>query len=416
MTVGEHRKVTGFSGNEIFCLHRLGYEPGQLCLGNDVISLGVLRGLGADLSSLGGGEVTEVTRLVHNGRENAFRRLLEEAGRYGGVGLAGVSFDLINHGNHLEFIATGSTVRSLGVESGAPMFSSAANGQELYCQKDCHFDPVSFVFGNVAYSIGIGGNILGALRGLKRGEIQEYTALFDRTRHLSLARIKDEARRVGANAVIGIATSIMPLHGTQEMVMMGTASRHPALAEYSADPVTSDMTSQELWNMVNIGYLPVGLVMGVSVYSLGLTGGIMSYVQSLLGGQVSGLTELLYEAREKALERIQRDAEQYAADEIVGVKTNIYDLGGGLMEVMVIGTAIRKFDQAGTRTDSLLPQVMIEDRDTFIHSQRETIHLREGGKASVRQTLGGPLSIVATIITIGFVAYHYLESLSSVFH
>ncbi len=49
MRVGQHRKVTGFSGNEIFCLDRLGYAPGQLCLGNNVISLGVVKGIGAGL-------------------------------------------------------------------------------------------------------------------------------------------------------------------------------------------------------------------------------------------------------------------------------------------------------------------------------------------------------------------------------
>jgi hypothetical protein len=42
------------------------------------------------------------------------------------------------------------------------------------------------------------------------------------------------------------------------------------LTQYNANPVTSDMTSQEMWNLANLGYLPVRLVMGVSVYSLGL--------------------------------------------------------------------------------------------------------------------------------------------------
>src|SRR5438128_8538493 len=112
MTVSEHRKVSGFSGNEIFCLKKLGYAPGQLCLGNNVISLGVAKGIGAGLSNLAGGEVTEITSLVHEGRRSAYMRMVQEAKRYGGIGLAGVSFDLINHGSNLEFIAIGSTVRN----------------------------------------------------------------------------------------------------------------------------------------------------------------------------------------------------------------------------------------------------------------------------------------------------------------
>ena len=59
--------------------------------------------------------------------------------------------------------------------------------------------------------------------------------------------------------------------------------------------------------------------MGVSVYSLGLKGGIVASLKSLGGGEVKGLTDLLYEAREKALARIEQDAEAYGADEVVGV-------------------------------------------------------------------------------------------------
>ena len=163
-------------------------------------------------------------------------------------------------------------------------FSTADDAQALYCQLDSGFKPHKFVFGNVAYSIGVGGSIMGALRGLKRGEVAEYTKIFDHTRHLALTRIKEEAKEVGANAVIGIKTSIMPLLATQEMMMIGTASSHPALSQYAADPVTCDLTNEELWNMTNIGYLPVSLVMGVSVYSLGLAGGIGSFFKSLAGG------------------------------------------------------------------------------------------------------------------------------------
>src|SRR5690349_11867843 len=110
MDVKAHNKVTGFSGNEIFCLNQLGYRAGQLCLGNNVVALGVVRGFGAGLSNLAGGEITEITDLVHTGRQHAYERMMEEAQRYGGIGLAGVSFDMINHGGNLEFIALGSTV------------------------------------------------------------------------------------------------------------------------------------------------------------------------------------------------------------------------------------------------------------------------------------------------------------------
>jgi len=394
----QHRRVTGLSGNEIFCLNRLNMQPGQLCVGNSVVALGVARGIGAGLSTLGGGEVEEITRLVHDGRMHAYDRMMEEARRYGGVGLTGVSFDMISHGTNIEFITIGSTVHQEANEQDGLKFSTSADAQQLYCQMDSGFQPLHFVFGNVAYSIGIGGNVTGAFRKLARGEVPEYSRIFDETRHLALTRIVDEAKKYGANAVVGIQTTIAPLKGAQEMMMVGTASHHPALLDYTKQPVTSDMTNEEMWNMAHLGYLPLRLVMGVSVYSLGLRSGVWSALQSLGGGEVTGLTELLYEAREKALARIERDAEACGADEVVGVKTYVYNLGGGLVEFMAIGTAVKKFAGASTHTDSLPPQAIIQDRDTFVDdTQGGALSVRGEKATSAPKLQGGPVRILAVI-------------------
>lgn len=408
MKIIEHTKVTGFSGNEIFCLNKLNYEAGQLCLGNNVVALGALRGLGAGLSTLAGGEIAEVTNLVHEGRKHAFERMMEEARHYGGIGISGISFDIINHAGNLEFIAIGSTIHH-GNENQIA-FSTSANAQELYCQMDAGFKPCSFVFSNIAYSIGMGGSIKGAFRGLLRGEVPQYTEIFEKTRHVALERIKNEAKQFGANAVIGIQTSIIPLLGTQEMMMLGTASKHAALESFNNDPITSDMTNEEMWNLINIGYMPLQLVMGVSVYSLGLTAGITSTIKSFIGGKVESLTEILYEAREKALKRLEDAAEKCGADKVVGVKTHIYDLGGGLVEFMVIGTAVKKIPNLTTNTQSLPPQAIIQDRETFINSTqgREFSTRREVDSASATQR--GPLSIfIFLLVAIFYIVNFFIK-------
>jgi len=403
MPMIEHSKVSGLSGNEIFCLKKLNFTPGQLCIGNSVVSLGVGKGFTSGLSTLAGGEVTQITELIHNGRQNSFDRILEEAKHYGGVGLTGVTFDLINHGSNLEFLSIGSAIKNPSSGSDTLAFSTSADAQQLYCQIDSGFKPHSFVFGNVAYSIGVGGNIGGAFRSLKRGEVAQFTEIFDRTRHLALSRIKEEAKQAGANAVIGIQTSITPFLGAQEMLMIGTASSHPALNQYQNDPVTSDMTNEELWNMVNIGFLPISLVMGVSVYSLGFASGFMSFMQSLAGGKVIGLTEILYEAREKALERLQIAAQKCNADEVVGVKTRVYDLGGGLVEFMVIGTAVKKFDGVTTSQENLPVQATIQDRETFVDSTQDTdVNLNQAKAASARKLQQGPVVIIGVVFYLVF--------------
>jgi uncharacterized protein YbjQ (UPF0145 family) len=392
-----HKKVTGLSGNEIFCLSKMGLEAGQLCVGNSVVAIGLAGGLSAGLSTLGGGEVTEVTQLVHQGREKAFDRMMAEAAQYGGAGVTGVSFDLIQHGGNLEFITVGSTVHQPGADQAR--YSTSADAQELFCQMDAGFEPVHFVFGNIAYSIGLGGSIAGVFNQLSRGEVPQYTRIFEQTRKLALQRIRDAAVSYGANAVIGIRTTITPLMGAQEMMMVGTASKHPLLNGVPHLPVTSDMTNEEMWNMASLGYMPLRLVMGVSVYSLGLKAGILSALKSLGGGEVGELTELLYEAREKALARIEEDAELYGADEVVGVKTHMYDLGGGLVEFLAIGTAVKKMPGMGTKSESLLPQAIIKDEDTFVDSMR-SLNMEAGRKESASRTQGGPLAIIFFFIGV----------------
>jgi len=361
--------VTGLSGNEIYCLRLKGFQPGDLLVGNSIYSIGMLGGIGSGLRTMLGGEVTQLTSIIHDGRANAYQRMVHEAQQRGGIGITGVSSELVTYGGNVEFLSIGSAVHQ-GDSTGEPLrFSSSADGQELYCQIDAGFTPVRFVFGNVAYSIGVGGGILGALRSIGRGEVVEYSEIFNRTRHLALERIKTEAREANANAVVGIQTSIMALQGMQEMVMLGTASRHPLLMqEQQQDPITSDLTNEEMWNLINLGYMPVRLLLGVSVYSLGLIGSITAAFKALVRGEISELTSLIYEAREKAIGQIAHEAMTCGADDVVGVKTYVYELGSGIIEFLAMGTAVKKMSGLTTVSPALPPQAIIQDKDTFINT------------------------------------------------
>ncbi len=359
--------ISGLSGNEIFCLRQQGMHPGDLVIGNSVFSLGLIGGIASGLKTIVGGEVTQVTSIIHEGRQKAYDRMVSEAHKHGGIGITGVTNELVQQLGNVEFLSIGSCVHKDGERAERLVFSSSADGQELHCQMDAGFAPKKFVFGNVAYSIGLGGGILGSLKSLKRGEVKEFSQIFNTTRHLALQRIQAEAQNVGANAVVGINTSIIPFAGMQEMVMIGTASYHPVLSDHS-HPITSDLTNQEMWNLINLGYMPLQLVLGVSVYSLGLVGGITAAFKSFVRGEINELTTLIYEAREQAIAHIAEDARKCNADQVVGIKTYVYQLGSGIIEFMAIGTAVKKMPGVSTHSPMLLPQAIIQDRDTFINT------------------------------------------------
>lgn len=287
-----------------------------------------------------------------------------------GHGATSLTTELIFHPGNIEFLSVASTIHQ---KTGIPerSFTTASDGQELFCQVDAGYQPMSFVLGNVAYSIGVGRGITGAFKQLARGEVRQYSDLFTQTRNLALQRIVAEAQSVGANAVVGIKTNILPFGGqaVQEMVMVGTASRHemsdPAFAAMGV--ITSDLTPEETWSLAKIGYSPMKLVLGTSVYSMGLVGNISAAFKNFVKGEISEMTQLIYSAREESLAKVREQATEISADDVVGIKTYVYDLGGGLIEFLAIGTAVKRTTSATTTSEQLPVQAIIKDKDTFIN-------------------------------------------------
>lgn len=355
--------ISGFSGNEIYCLAEKGWSPGSIVVGNSVQSLGFVGGLSSSVRTIAGGEITNLTQLINEGRHAAITRLEKEAQGQGAHGVTGVTSDLKKLGTMREFIAIGSTIRSATYHG--PFFTTACTGQDLYCQLDAGYQPCHFVIGNVAYALGVGRGFLGMVRGFAGGEVREFSEMYNHTRHLALQRLEQEAMQCGANSVVDIQTQIISIGaGAREMLMVGTASSNPVLGKRER-PVTSELTGEELWNLARLGYAPLRLLLGTSVYSLGIARGIGAFFQGLGRGEVDSVTQLIYEARANCLRHIHEEAESIGADCVIGIKVFIHEIGGTFVEVMAIGTAIKRIPGVTTQTDLLIPQAIIRDRDTF---------------------------------------------------
>jgi uncharacterized protein YbjQ (UPF0145 family) len=388
-------KISGLSGNEVYCLGRKGLTPGSIVLGNSVQSLGFAGGIAGAFKSMAGGEVENLTTLISDGRHAAVARLEKEARHRRAQGVTGVSLEVKMLGGMIEFLAIGSAVyQQQPAPPGVPrdavaagpagpaagLFSTACSGQDLYCHLDAGYEPRHLVIGNVCYALGIGRGLTGAFRQFSsRGEVKEYSDMYNHTRHLALERIEKDAHERGCNAVVDVTTRIMPVMNAREILMVGTGSYNAGLGDRKR-PVTSELTGEELWNLTQMGYEPVRLVLGTSVYSLGIAGGIKAMFRSMARGEVTEMTQLVYEARENCLEHIHQDAEQYDADEVLGTKLFVNELGGGLIEVLAIGTAVRRNPAMKTHSEQLLPQVIIRDRDTFFDETLATLGREDGSR------------------------------------
>ncbi len=297
--------MTGLSGNEIYCLAQKGSSPGNIVVGNSVHSLGLLRGITSGLKTLSGGEIHSVTQLIVDGRHAAINRLEQEASDEGAQGLTGVASELRKLGSLMEFIAH-RLVRSRSGRQPTPFFSTACSGQDLFCQLDSGYEPRHFVMGNVAYALGIGRGITGGLEDARTpgrgqgilGHVQPHEASRPRA-------AGGRGGRAGLQRGGGHHHADPPVRpGVREMLMVGTGSYNPALGQPKT-PYTSELTGEELWNLTQMGYAPLRLVLGTSVYALGLAGGISAFFRSFGRGEIDEVTRLVYDARENCLEHIR---------------------------------------------------------------------------------------------------------------
>jgi len=80
------------------------------------------------------------------------------------------------------------------------------------------------VYGLVVRSMGFAGSVGASFKALRRGEVSEYTQLLEDSRRHAIDRMVDNARLMGANAVIAVRFDSSEI-GQQftEIVSYGTA-------------------------------------------------------------------------------------------------------------------------------------------------------------------------------------------------
>jgi uncharacterized protein YbjQ (UPF0145 family) len=82
------------------------------------------------------------------------------------------------------------------------------------------------VYGLVVRSMGFAGSVGASFKALRRGEVSQYTQLLEDSRRHAIDRMVDNARLMGAEAIIGVRFDSSEI-GQQftEIVSYGTAVR-----------------------------------------------------------------------------------------------------------------------------------------------------------------------------------------------
>jgi|SRR5690349_1607019 uncharacterized protein YbjQ (UPF0145 family) len=85
-------------------------------------------------------------------------------------------------------------------------------------------DNLGICYGLVVRSMGFTGGVTASFKALRRGEISEYTQLLEDSRRHAIDRMIDNARLMGADAVVAVRFDSSEIGGQfTEIVAYGTA-------------------------------------------------------------------------------------------------------------------------------------------------------------------------------------------------
>jgi uncharacterized protein YbjQ (UPF0145 family) len=84
-----------------------------------------------------------------------------------------------------------------------------------------------------------------------------------------------------------------------------------------------------------------GVVTGSTVRAKHIGRDIMAGFKNIIGGELKGYTELLNEARQEAIERMEAQAKSVGANAVVNVRFTTSSVAQGAAELFAYGTAVK---------------------------------------------------------------------------
>jgi uncharacterized protein YbjQ (UPF0145 family) len=239
------------------------------------------------------------------------------------------------------------------------LFTSDLSVDEFLLVKEAGFKPLGFVVGSSIYHIGYQ-----QASWKQSQEMDVLTQAMYSARELAMTRMEEEADQLGADGVVGVRLDIGRYEWGAEMaefIALGTAVKHAGGELHRAPngrPFTSDLSGQDFYKLLASGHRPVGLVMGSCVYHVAHQSMWKAMRQIGQNVELPNFTQALYDARELAMERMQREAEHLQAEGVVAVRLEERSHGWGshVIEFFAIGTAIVPLD---TEQDLIKPTLTL---------------------------------------------------------
>ncbi len=235
--------TSDLSVSEYVLLGEAGFEPLGFVVGSSIYHVGLQVGRWSQNA-----ELQTLTQAMYNARELAMARMRAEADHLGADGIVGVQLRMQMYAwgqDVLEFVATGTAVKSLSAEGAhrAPdgrAFTSDLSAQDFFRLLAGGAVPVAFVLGTCVYHIAHQSAMQSLRQTGRNQEMIQFTQGVYEARELALVRMQSEASEARASGIVGVnvavANHVWGEHAT-EFLATGTAIRR--LSEEHRLPATT---------------------------------------------------------------------------------------------------------------------------------------------------------------------------------
>ncbi len=241
------------------------------------------------------------------------------------------------------------------------LFTSDLSVSEFLLVEEAKARPISQVMGSSVYRIGTVSDYKGG--GEQIFEIKTLSQGHREARRKALSRLFQEARLVGADAVVGMRLSermiTMGSHGKGgddggeiiEFTAVGTAIDANWITHPPNVPVVTDLTGQELWALAQDGFEPCGFLFDFCRYHVWHV--LAGWQQGQSQGEISLAQQAIELARKHVEASIEDQATKFEAEFVVGsdVKIEIKEVPCGYascelndldVSVSWFGTGVRR--------------------------------------------------------------------------
>lgn len=252
-------------------------------------------------------------------------------------------------------------------------WGSALTSEEFAAIRSVGFEAAGQVLGAAVYNLGFTGGYSCpgpwtgyggyqtrtqvSSRGYSYGSFAPLVKTMYEARRTAINRMVEECSVLGGHGVVGVQLTIGSFpSGGLEFKAIGTAIRAPGAMPLRR-PFTSDLTGQDFAKLIRKGWVPAGLVLGISIGARHDDWATRAQTRWGAGNaEVSGYTQLVNETRHDARQELAKDVKRLGAEGVV-----IADLGmrvserecpaaegsrDHIVETTAIGTAITRFSRA----------------------------------------------------------------------